>query len=664
MTRDHSGQETQPRVSEKTIGRRLKIILGGLFLIALCVAIRYYWGPSPASADATNQEPRRASEGTTMKVRPSSSSASAASRSRPAEARPEPKQNSQPSVPEVVASVNSRRITRQDLARECLVHYGEEVLESMVNKLLIAGECRRRGIGVSREEVDAEIAQMAERFKIPVDQWLKMLQQERNVTPEQYASDIIWPTLALRKLAGSQLTVGREEIIKEFETRYGEAVRARLIAVSNLEKAEKLRAEAAAHPEEFGNLAKDYSEDAPSASVKGVIHPIRKHGSYKEIEAAVFNMADGEISPVIHAGGQYLILKREGLVPARQVNFERVAPQLEEIIRDRKMRGVAQRVFEQLQADAKVVNVWNDPKLRERMPGVAATVNDAQISLAALADECIARHGRETIDGMISREILEQACKKRGIAVTEADMEAEIARAALAGVAPKPDGSPDVEAWLKLVRDKEGISLDIYRNDAVWPTVALKKLAGEKVQITEEDLRKGFEANYGPRVRCLAIVLDNLRRAQQVFELARRKNTSENFADLAGEYSVEPGSQSLRGEIPPIKKHGGQPRLEEEAFALRPGELSGIIQIGDKFIILRCEGRTEPINVQFDEVRDLIYNDLHEKKLRLAMAGHFEKLQESATVHNYLDGTSRSPKRAERTAPAADLPTFRQVPSG
>ncbi len=647
MTRETSEQRIETGVRNKAGRRRITIILGGLFMVALCVAIRYYWGTPPASADAT------------LKVRPSS-----VNRSRSVEPRVKPKRDAKPTIPEVVAAVNSRRITRKDLARECLMHYGEDVLESMFNRKLIADECRRRGISVTRDEVHAEIERMAKRFNIPVDQWLKMLEQERNVTAAQYADDIIWPTLALRRLAGDQLTIAREELVKEFETRYGEAVRARLIAVSSMEKAKKLRTQAAANPDDFGNLAKDYSEDAPSASVKGVIHPIRKHGSYKEIEEAVFNMADGEISPVIHAGGQYLILKRDGVIPARQVKFERIAPQLEEILRDRKMRSVAQDVFKRLQDSAKIEIVWNDRAKRERMPGVAAVVNGAQLAIGELAEECVARHGPETLEGMISREILEQACKKRGLTVTDADIDAEIARAALAGITPKPDDSPDVEAWLELVEKNQGISLEVYRRDAVWPTVALKKLVAEKVQVTEKDLRKGFEANYGPRVRCLAIVLDNLRRAQQVFEMARRKNTSEHFGDLAGEYSVEPGSQALRGEIPPIKKHGGQPRLEEEAFMLRQGEISGVIQVGDKFIILRCEGYTKPINVQFAEVRGEIYRDLHEKKLRLAMAECFEKLQKAATVDNYLTGASRSPKRRERTSPAAGLPTFRQVPSG
>ena len=57
--------------------------------------------------------------------------------------------------------------------------------------------------------------------------------------------------------------------------------------------------------------------------------------------------------------------------------------------------------------------------------------------------------------------------------------------------------------------------------DEVWPSVALKKLVGDNVEITQEDLQQGYEANYGPKVRCRAIVLNNQRRAQEVWEKAR-----------------------------------------------------------------------------------------------------------------------------------------------
>jgi parvulin-like peptidyl-prolyl isomerase len=667
MTRRNANDAAKAGCENKTRRKRIRLLLGGLLVMALCGAIRYYWGAPPANADPS----RRTDAAGSRSTRPSADDArNAVPRDRQdvPESSVRGARSSHPqesSIPEVVATVNTQRVTRQELANQCIRHFGKEVLESMVNRRLIALACRQEGITVTRDEVQGEIERMAKRFKIPVDQWKKLLKQERNITPEQYANDIIWPTIALRKLAGGQLNVTQQELRKEFDTQYGEQVRVRLIAASDLEKAKSLRAKATANPANFGNLAKQYSEDAPSASVKGVINPIRRHGSYEQIEDAVFNMRDGEISPVIKAGGQYVILKREGVNEAQPVSFEDAAPKLEEFLRDRKMRSIAQDVFQKLQDRAKqqkaIQIVWNDPAARQKFPGVAALVYDDEISIRELAEECIARHGQEVLEGVISHKIVELECKKRGITVTEKEIDHEIARAALTGARAKPDGSPDVEAWLKLIK-KRGISPDVYRNDLVWTSVALKKLVGNKIAITEEDLKKGYEANYGERVRCKAIVLNDMRRAQQVFEMARKDNTSEAFGKLANHYSMEPGSQALDGDVPPVRRYGGQPTLEEEAFQLKAGELSGIIQVGDKFVILRCEGRTKPVGVGFAEVRDEIFRELHEKKLQVAMQERFESLQEAATIDNYLAGTSHSP-RPSMASPTAHVPTLRQIPS-
>lgn len=645
MTQNNAQNAAGAGRETKTRGKRAKILLGSLLLMALCGTVRYYWTAPPANADTSRRNEATASRST----RPSNDDARRATPQDRESRSSSPEAAAEPSIPAIVATVNTTRITKEELGRECVRHFGEEVLESMVNKRLIILECRQQGVTVSQDEVDEEIARMAKRFKIPVDQWMKMLKQERNVTPEQYANDIIWPTIALRKLAGDQLKVSRKEVFAEYETQYGEQIRARLIAVKSLEKAKSLHAKAVKNPGNFGNLAKEYSEDGPSASVKGVINPIRRHGSYEEIEDAVFNMNDGEISPVIKAGGQYVILQRVQAIEAQPVKFEQVADKLDGFLRDRKMRAIAEKVFKELQARASeenaIQNVWNNPTKHKQMPGVAALVYGDRITIRELQEECLARHGQQVLEGVISHKIVELECKKRSITITEKDIDREIEQAALLGVKTRKDGSPDVDAWLKLIA-KRGIPMDVYRNDAIWMTVALRKLVGDKIQVTEDDLKKGYEANFGERVRCLAIVLNDLRRAQQVFEMARKDNTSETFSKLASQYSVEPGSQALGGEVPPIKRHGGQPILEDEAFQLKKGELSGVIQVGDKFVILRCEGRTKPIGVEFASVRDEIYRDLRDKKLRMAMEERFESLQDAAQIDNYLANTSHSPAKA------------------
>ena len=90
--------------------------------------------------------------------------------------------------------------------------------------------------------------------------------------------------------------------------------------------AAKVQAQAAAHPEKFAALAKHYSVDINSASIGGLIQPIPQHSACKEIEQTAFSMADGEVSPVISAAGQFAIIKRENLLPPDKVRLQDVAP--------------------------------------------------------------------------------------------------------------------------------------------------------------------------------------------------------------------------------------------------------------------------------------------------------------------------------------------------
>lgn len=551
-----------------------------------------------------------------------------------------------PQKPQILADVNGEQISRQELAQECLRQFGPEVLESLMNKYLIAECCRQKQISVSDQEVEAEIDRMARKFSLPKDQWLKMLEKERHIKPLQYSRDIIWPTLALRKLAASQLTVSREEMADAYDSQFGPAVKARIIVVGDAQKASSVHREAVANPDSFGALARKSSEDVNSASANGLIQPIRRHLGDPALERVAFGLKKGEISPPVQVGNQFIIVKCEDHLPPVRADRAQAEPILEDAIRDRKLRLAASEIFKNLQKNAVVENIYNDPVKSKQQPGVAGIINSHRITLLEVSEECVERHGIEVLDGVINRRLLVQALRKHNLTVLQQDIDAEIARAAIAMGKTTKTGAPDVQGWLELVTKQQRMALDLYISNAVWPSVALKKLAGNQVQITEQDLRKGFEANYGPRVRCRAIVLTSQRKAQEVWQLARDHNNDPKFfGDLAEQYSSEASSRALRGEIPPIQKHGGQPLLEREAFALHPGELSGVIQVGETFVVLLCEGFTEPTKIDFNEVRGMLYEDIREKKQRIAMAKAFEQIQDNAQIDNFLSGTIKSPKQ-------------------
>ena len=549
----------------------------------------------------------------------------------------------------VMAKVNGEMITRNDLAQECLRHYGERVLEGVINRRLLEYACQKHDIKISAKEISAEIERMAKQFDIPLDQWYEKIISERGISPEEYRK-MIWMLLAQKKLAGTQMEVTKEELVKAYETQYGPAVKARLIAVDNPRTAQEVRAKAIANPDSFENLAKQYSIDPVSASSKGWIPPIRRHSTVKTVEDAAFSLKDGQISQVIPFTElkQYIILKREGLIPAlKGVTFEQAEPKLREFLEHRKLGKAGHTIAKQLQNEAHVKNYIKNPPKKDT--GIAAVINGKTITTNELAEECMERFGEEALEGAISRRLLEQACKKAKITITEQDIKDEITRAAYTSLPPKKDGSPDIEKWMTLATEEQGVSRDVYVNDSVWPSVALKKLIGNAVVVTEKDIQKGYEANYGPKAKCLVIVLDDFRRATHVWELAQKNPSPKNFGDLAEQYSIDPASRKLRGEIPPIQKHTGNPileKIEKEAFALKEGELSSIIHVvenGDKYIIILGMGKTQPINVDPKEAKKLIYEDIYQKKQRIEMSKYFMMLQQMASIDNYITGESRAP---------------------
>ena len=562
---------------------------------------------------------------------------------------------------DVMAIVNGQDISRKTLAQACVERYGEDVLESLVNKRLIENHCRNRGVTITDQDIDAEIDRMAQRFKLGREQWLELLEKQRGVSPGEYKRDILWPTIALRKLANDDLVVSDAELQKAYESRYGASVRTRLIVVTDKSKAEKIHREVTARPDDFPRLAMQHSQDINSASIGGLIQPIRPHTGEPQIERAAFALQPGQISSVLNVGNQFVILKCEGRVPARNIKLGEVRGDLEEAIREEKLRGVANKLFAELQQGAVVKNVYNDPDLRARMPGVVATVNGDAVTMKELGQECLTRHGEEVLEVEISQMLLRQALQRANLQVSQQDIQAEMQHAArLAGVVDEND-NPDLARWVKAATQEQGIAEEIYYRDSVWPSAALKKLTGGRVQVTQEDLEKGFQANYGERVRCRAIVLSDLRRAQEVWDKARQKDSMDYFGELAEQYSIEPTSRSLRGEVPPIRRNGGQPQLENAAFALAPGELSGITQVTDKFLILKCEGYTKPLDIELEEVRKILTQDIFEKKLRVAMGQEFDRIRSEARIDNYLAGTTQAPasrtQQAKHRRDAAVRPT-------
>jgi len=130
--------------------------------------------------------------------------------------------------PAVVATVNGQPISLAELAQHCIARHGEELLENMVNRTLLLQACQARNIEITKKDVDDEIARTASKFGLSVPAFLKLLQDERNITPEFYATDIVWHMLSLRALSKDTIKVSPQEIDLAFQREFGPKVQVRM----------------------------------------------------------------------------------------------------------------------------------------------------------------------------------------------------------------------------------------------------------------------------------------------------------------------------------------------------------------------------------------------------------------------------------------------------
>jgi len=110
----------------------------------------------------------------------------------------------------------------------------------------------------------------------------------------------------------------------------------------------------------------------------------------------------------------------------------------------------------------------------------------------------------------------------------------------------------------------------------------------------------------------LSHILFNIQPSQESIKAARAKIESilkrirdgEDFAELAKQYSEDPGSRKRGGELGFIERGDFVREFEEAAFALQPGEISDIVQTQFGFHIIQLiDRRGEKINARHILIR-------------------------------------------------------------
>ena len=153
------------------------------------------------------------------------------------------------------------------------------------------------------------------------------------------------------------------------------------------------------------------------------------------------------------------------------------------------------------------------------------------------------------------------------------------------------------------------------------------------IELGEAELRVAYQAERGsylePAEACVRhILVPELETAE---DLADQLREGADFAELAMEFSTDPGSAERGGDLGCLPQGATVQPFDEAAFSADLGELTGPIETQFGFHLLVVDSREDARQLAFDEVRDQIERSLRAERADMAL----ERYIEIANVRTY-----------------------------
>jgi len=283
---------------------------------------------------------------------------------------------------------------------------------------------------------------------------------------------------------------------------------------------------------------------------------------------------------------------------------------------------------------------------------IVAHVNNVPITREELAEELIARKGKQHLELLINRKIIELEAQKEGVTVTAKEIEEDVADVMRGVGAKSPKEFED-----KMLRHRN-TTYQEYIEDVVRPGILMRKMAEKHVTVTDEDLRKSFEANYGEKVDCRIILIPKESRqlAFKVHAEVRGVKSVEEFMQFARKYNSDQLA-ATGGQIRPINRHSALGEVERAAFTMHDGEVSHVMEQPEGYVILyRVKLIPADPSAKFDELREMMHREIKRKKTEQMVRTLFTEMKARVTINDYLNNRFDTEQLYRGGVPEAPAP--------
>lgn len=252
---------------------------------------------------------------------------------------------------------------------------------------------------------------------------------------------------------------------------------------------------------------------------------------------------------------------------------------------------------------------------------------------------------RQALQQAIVRELLFQEAVKRKIAADDAQVERTYNEVRVR--------FKDDKAWEAMLKG-QGWDPQSFRNELrIHHTIQalLAKVAEEtSAQATDQEAQAFYDSHpgvfdSGERVKASHILVripegatgagkEELRKKAEA--LLQRVRAKEDFAALARQSSEDPGSAKNGGDLGTFGRGQMVGPFEQAAFALQPGEVSGIVETPFGFHIIKVTGRVPARKLPFAEVKERLKVEMVQQKRQQAQQSFVNSLRAKAKIETFL----------------------------
>jgi peptidyl-prolyl cis-trans isomerase C len=249
---------------------------------------------------------------------------------------------------------------------------------------------------------------------------------------------------------------------------------------------------------------------------------------------------------------------------------------------------------------------------------------------------------KAALEQLITIELIYQNGKK--LQIKDLDKQVDTSISQMKTRFPSP---ADFEKALKNENISENELKDLTRKNIIIKNFLEKKekeVLG-KINISEADAKKFYDENPDKfkveesfRTSHILIGADSKatpeekkKAKEKAAAIRKRVAGGEDFATVAKAESTCP-SASKGGDLGPISKGQMVPEFEKAAFALKPGELSDVVETQFGYHIIKVADRKPAETVKFAEVKDKIIDYLKKQQAQKPLADYLDKLKKEAKI--------------------------------